>query len=189
MTLNASGRPERRKTTRALALLRSLIDPRVWLHPLRLMHHAAYSHVLPRAEIRMGQGVRIAPNASFRNGARIDLGDRVQIGEYVSLWAGRPSSGAGGRIEIGAGATLGPHVFISAADYGLSADAPVTEQGMVLKDVVIGPEVWIGARAVITAGVTIGAGAVIGAGSVVTRDIPAGAIAAGVPARVIRLRG
>lgn len=50
----------------------------------------------------------------------------------------------------------------------------------------IGSDVWIGGGAIICPGVTIGAKAVIGAGSVVTRDIPAGVLAAGNPCRVIR---
>jgi acetyltransferase-like isoleucine patch superfamily enzyme len=54
---------------------------------------------------------------------------------------------------------------------------------------VIGADCWIGAKAVITAGVTLGDGCVIGAGAVVTRDVPANAIAAGVPAKVVRMRG
>lgn len=54
------------------------------------------------------------------------------------------------------------------------------------KPVHIGNHVWIGARAMILKGVTIGDGAVIAAGAVVTKDIPAHAVAAGVPARVIR---
>lgn len=45
---------------------------------------------------------------------------------------------------------------------------------------------WIGAQAVILPGVTVGRGAVVGAGSVVTRDIPAGMLAAGNPCRVLR---
>jgi acetyltransferase-like isoleucine patch superfamily enzyme len=49
----------------------------------------------------------------------------------------------------------------------------------------IGDGCFIGQRAVVLGGVTIGDGAAIGAGAVVTKDVPAGATAAGVPARVI----
>jgi acetyltransferase-like isoleucine patch superfamily enzyme len=48
--------------------------------------------------------------------------------------------------------------------------------------------VWVGRGATILPGVTLGAGAIIGANSVVTRDVPAQAIVAGVPARLIRWR-
>ena len=54
------------------------------------------------------------------------------------------------------------------------------------KPIVIGDDCWIAANVVVCGGVTIGRGCVIGAGSVVTRDIPAGSLAAGNPCRVIR---
>ncbi len=57
---------------------------------------------------------------------------------------------------------------------------------LVAEPVVIEDRVWIGARAIVLKGVRIGHDAVVGAGSVVTRDVPAGAVAAGVPARVLR---
>ena len=53
---------------------------------------------------------------------------------------------------------------------------------------VIGNDVWIGQGVLIKPGVTIGNGAVIGMGSVVTHDVPAYAVAAGNPARVIKMR-
>ena len=52
----------------------------------------------------------------------------------------------------------------------------------------IGRDVWIGANAVILGGVTIGDGAVVAAGAVVTKDVEAGAIVAGVPAKVVKRR-
>ena len=121
--------------------LRSFLHPGVLLHPFRMIHYWGYSHVLPRSEMRLGRGVRIAPNASFRNGARITLGDRVQVGEYVSLWAGKTI----GRITVGARTTFGPGAFVTAADYGLAAGQELTDQPMAERDITIGAGCWIGA--------------------------------------------
>lgn len=164
--------------------LRSMLDPGVLIHPFRLMHYYGYSHVKPRRRLTLGRDVRIAPNVSFANGERIALGDFVQVGARCSLWAGRSRSW----IRVGDRTTFGPEVFVTAADYGLKAGIAITDQEMTERDITIGADCWIGARAILTAGITIGDGAVIGAGSVVTRDIPAGAIAAGVPAKVVRMR-
>lgn len=57
---------------------------------------------------------------------------------------------------------------------------------MISKEIHIGKHVWIGNRAMILKGVTIGDGAIIAAGAIVTRDVPPGCVAAGVPARVIK---
>ncbi|MFN4128291.1 MAG: acyltransferase [Paracoccaceae bacterium] len=165
-------------------LLKSLLHPQVLLHPFRMLHYYGYSHVLERQKIVLGRDVRLAPNTSFRNGERIELADQVQLGEYTALWAGRSTSW----IRIGARTTFGPNCYVTAADYGLAAGTRITDQEMIERDVIIGPDCWIGTKAIITAGVTLGAGCVIGAGSVVTKDVPAGAIAAGVPARVLRMR-
>lgn len=170
---------------RALRLIASALDPRVYAHGLRMLHYYGYTHVRERPKLTLGRGVRIAPNVSFTHGERISIGAAAQIGARCSLWAGKTT----GRVTIGARTTLGPDVFVTAADYGLAAGQRIVDQQMSEADVVIGADCWIGTKAVITAGVSIGDGAVIGAGAVVTKNIPAGTIAGGVPARVIRARG
>lgn len=165
-------------------VLGSVFSFQALIHPFRMLHYWSYSHALQRPKLTLGRDVRLAPNASFRNGERIALGDQVQVGEYSALWAGRST----GWINVGARTTFGPGCFVTAADYGLAAGQRITDQEMTERDVVIGTDCWIGAKSVITAGVTLGDGCVIGAGAVVTRDVPANAIAAGVPAKVIRLR-
>lgn len=169
---------------RTWRLIGSLLNVQVLIHPFRMLHYYGYSHVKPRQLLTLGRDVRLAPNTSFRNAERISLGDQVQLGEYGALWAGRSTSW----IKVGARTTFGPSCFVTAADYGLAAYTRITDQEVIERDVIIGEDCWIGTKTVITAGVTLGDGCVIGAGSVVTRDVPAGAIAAGVPARVIRMR-
>lgn len=175
---------KRTLSLRLLRIVRSFLHPQVLLHPFRMLHYYGYSHVLERQKMSLGRDVRLAPNTSFRNGERIALGDQVQLGEHTALWAGRSTSW----IRVGARTTFGPNCYVTAADYGLAAGMRITDQEMIERDVMIGSDCWIGTKSIITAGVTLGDGCVIGAGSVVTKDIPAGAIAAGVPARVIRMR-
>jgi acetyltransferase-like isoleucine patch superfamily enzyme len=67
-------------------------------------------------------------------------------------------------------------------------DVPTVDQGATVSDVVIGYNVWLGSKVTVLKGVTIGDNAIVGAGGVVSRDVPANAIAAGVPAHVLRYR-
>jgi acetyltransferase-like isoleucine patch superfamily enzyme len=83
---------------------------------------------------------------------------------------------------------IGPFCYITDADHGTQTGASVAEQPMETSPVHIGADVWMGAGVKVLKGVTIGDGAVIGAGAVVTHDVPARAIAVGVPARVIGQR-
>ncbi|MFZ5710257.1 MAG: DapH/DapD/GlmU-related protein [Pseudomonadota bacterium] len=169
---------------RLIRALGSVLDPRVYVHGIRILHYYGYTHVHQKRALTLGRDVRFAPNVSFANAERIELGDGVHVGARCSLWAGKSS----GRIRVGARTTLAPDCFVTAADYGLAAGRRLTELPMVERDVVIGADCWLGARCIVTAGVTIGDGAVIGAGAVVTRDVPANAIAAGIPARVVKMR-
>jgi len=88
-------------------------------------------------------------------------------------------------VTVGDYTLFGPAVQIYAATHPLDAVARRGKESG--KPVVIGNDVWVGGGAIICPGVTIGDRAVIGAGSVVTKDIPAGAVAAGNPCRVIRM--
>lgn len=126
----------------------------------------------------------MAPNVSFRNGERIQIGARAHIGEYCSLWAGDTT----GRIVIGEDALFGPQVYVTASNYLFEPGTPVWRQPRVEKNVIIGAGVWLGARVTVLPGVTIGDGCVVAAGCVVTRDLPPDAVAAGVPARIVKMR-
>lgn len=166
---------------RLLRGARSALDPRPYLHFVRLAHYFNYSHLMPLRRATVGRGTRLAPNVSLTNGERITIGAGANIGSRCHLWAGNNS----GRVILGDDVILAPEVFITASNYQLGMDARVIDQRTEEADVVIGPGVWLGARVIVLPGVSIGEDAVVGAGAVVTKSIPPRAIAVGVPARVV----
>ena len=138
----------------------------------------------------------------FRDG-RLEVGEGTLFEPGVWL-----TGGERGRIRIGSGTFLNQTVMVAASELveigdhcmlangALVTDAdhrfddlsrPITHQGFTAKGpTLIGSNVWLGAACVVTGGVTIGERTVVGAGSVVTGDLPAGVVAAGAPARILR---
>jgi acetyltransferase-like isoleucine patch superfamily enzyme len=85
-------------------------------------------------------------------------------------------------IKIGHGVAIADNVVIRDSDN----HSILSHSHLKTKPIVIGDHIWIGTNAIILKGVTIGDGAIIAAGAVVTKDVPAKALVAGVPAKVIR---
>jgi maltose O-acetyltransferase len=88
-------------------------------------------------------------------------------------------------ITIGDDVQIGPNVQLLTATHPLEPQ-PRRDKWEAAQPITIGDNVWLGGGVIVCPGVTIGADTVVGAGSVVTRDLPAGVVAVGSPARVLR---
>lgn len=89
-------------------------------------------------------------------------------------------------IYIGEDVFVGPKCVLACAGHPINSEQRRTESLTQSKPIRIGNNVWLGASVTVVGGVTIGDGSVIAAGAVVTKDIPAGVVAGGVPCKVIR---
>jgi acetyltransferase-like isoleucine patch superfamily enzyme len=140
---------------------------------------------LDDGRMTVGEGTLFEPGCwiTMAPEARIEIGSGCFLNKNVMLAAQE-------RIEIGDHVMLANNCFVGDADHRYDdPETPITQQGFAARGPVrIGSNVWFGVNCVVTGGVSIGDRAVIGANSVVTRDIPANAVAAGSPARVIRMR-
>ncbi|MAT39840.1 MAG: hypothetical protein CL946_09580 [Ectothiorhodospiraceae bacterium] len=144
----------------------------------------------PRVEIHAADSslVRIPDSAEILHdcwliahpGDKLQLGERVFVSQHCTI---------SGDVSIGDDTLMGGFVSIIDANHNFErTDIPINKQGGEGIGIRIGEDVWIGAGAVILAGASIGDHAVIAANSTVTGDIPAWAVAAGSPARVIKYR-
>jgi acetyltransferase-like isoleucine patch superfamily enzyme len=175
------------------------LNPRGYISPSAAIDH---SQVRMGAHVFIGDHVKIIED--FESG-QIDIAERVRLHWEITLQTGqggnvtigpRSSIQAGCRliaykssIRIGADVHIGPDCAFFTYNHGVAmgeliVDQPLTSRG----DIVLEDDVNLGCKVVILDGVTIGKGSLIGAGSVVIHDVPPGAIAMGVPARVIRYR-
>ncbi len=126
-------------------------------------------------ELWCGPYVRIGGGSSFEPQSELIAGYWLHLGMRVFINTARRVT-IGNEVGLGTATAIYTHGAYQSALKGYPVSfAPVT----------IGDNCWI-PGAIINPGVTIGAGAVIGVGSVVTRDIPPGALAAGIPCKVIR---
>lgn len=133
--------------------------------------------------IRIGRGVFVGRNTilSCKNGD-IELGDGSNIGFNCELFSAS-------RVRVGAGTLLAAYTYVIGGDHDFSdASKSILEQGRRSDGVTIGDGAWIGAGAKVLDGVVVGDKAIVGAGAVVTRDVPAQAVAIGIPAKVVSNR-
>lgn len=178
---------------RQLAQRLTEASPSLRWHVGRLKTRLLYRH----AFAAFGEGSVIVRPHVLRGLGRITIGRRCAI--YDGVWLACEPEGEGivigndnyfghgvhihsiDRIEVGSRCTFADEVFVATTDHDRSDRAAVHGTG----PIVIGDDVFIGQRAVVLGGVRIGDRATVGAHAVVTSDVPAGAVVAGVPARIV----
>ena len=149
----------------------AFIGPRVTLQigPRGRIELGRWSWLGHGTKIRCHEGV-------VRIGAKSVLGQECTISAYQ-------------HVSIGRECVIADRVMMIDFDHGMvEVERPIRLQGIYKRDVRVGNNVWIGYGACILRGVTIGDNAIVGTSAVVTRDVPANAVVAGIPARVVRMR-
>ena len=157
----------------------------------RRLHSDGIAFIGPRVALQIGKKGRIELGRWSWLGHRtkircheglVSIGAKTVLGQECTISAYQ-------HVSIGRECVVADRVMLIDFDHGVvDVDRPIRLQGIYKRDVRVGNNVWIGYGACILRGVTIGDNAIVGTSSVVTRDVPANAVVAGIPARVIRMR-
>jgi acetyltransferase-like isoleucine patch superfamily enzyme len=136
-----------------------------------------------RARIEFGRFVWIGDGTKIRcHEGMVSIGAKTVIGQECTISAYQ-------RVRIGEQCVIADRAMFIDFDHGVvEVERPIRQQGIYKRDVEVGSNVWIGYGACILRGVRVGDNSIVGTNSVVTRDVPANAVVAGIPARVIRMR-
>lgn len=177
----------------------AFLNPRGYVSPSASIHHT---------QLRLGKNCFIGDRVIIfrtKDGGSVELGNRsslfgdnlletgdggsIVLGEESHLNPGVQLVAYKAPIQIGRRVGFAANCAVYSYNHGIAPGRHYAEQLLEAKGpIVIEDEVWVGTGVIILSGVRIGKGAVIGAGAVVTKDVPEGAIAVGVPARVVKMR-
>lgn len=145
------------------------------------IEHDRRNSAIPLKDL-INTNARIEPGAFIREHAVIEDGAVVMMGATINIGA---VVGEGTMVDmnatLGGRATTGKNVHVGAGSVLAGVIEPPSASPVVIED-----DVLIGANAVILEGVRVGKGAIVAAGAIVTKDVPAGAVVAGTPAKVIK---
>lgn len=133
--------------------------------------------------IDIGDGVFIGRNTilSCKNGD-IVIEDHANLGFNCEIFSAS-------RVRVGKRILMAAYTYLVGGDHLYDrTDIPVLDQGRTARGIDVDDHVWLGAHVVVTDGSRIGRDAIIGAGAVVAGEIPAFAVATGIPAKVMRDR-
>jgi acetyltransferase-like isoleucine patch superfamily enzyme len=136
-----------------------------------------------RGRLRFGRLVWIGDGTKIRcHEGEVIIGDKTVLGQECTISAYQ-------HVRIGEQCVIADRAMFIDFDHGIvEVERTIREQGIYKRDVNVGSNVWIGYGACVLRGVQVGDNAVIGTNAVVTSDVPANAVVAGIPARVIRMR-
>jgi maltose O-acetyltransferase len=126
----------------------------------------------------------VGEDTELRSPVYVDYGSNLRIGARCFANYGLVALDVAD-ITIGDDVQIGPNVQLLTPTHPLEAE-PRRQKWEAAEPITIGDNVWLGGGVIVCPGVTIGSDTVVGAGAVVTRDLPAGVLALGNPARVVR---
>jgi acetyltransferase-like isoleucine patch superfamily enzyme len=137
----------------------------------------------PRGKIRFGRFVWIGDGTKIRcHEGAVEIGEKTVMGQECTISAYQ-------HVRIGEECVIADRAMFIDFDHGIvEVERPIRLQGIYKRDVEVGNNVWIGYGACVLRGVSVGDNSVIGTNAVVTKDVPANAVVAGIPARIIRMR-
>jgi acetyltransferase-like isoleucine patch superfamily enzyme len=136
-----------------------------------------------KGRVDFGRFVWIGDKTKIRcHEGRVEIGEKTVIGQECTISAYQ-------HVRIGQQCVIADRAMFIDFDHGVvEVERPIRQQGIYKRDVVVGSNVWIGYGACVLRGVSVGDNSIVGTNSVVTKDVPANAVVAGIPARIIRMR-
>jgi len=134
-------------------------------------------------ELRFGRFVWIGDGSKIRcHEGVVEIGEKTVMGQECTISAYQ-------RVRIGEQCVIADRAMFIDFDHGVvEVERPIRLQGIYKRDVEVGSNVWVGYGACILRGVRVGDNSIVGTNAVVTKDVPANAVVAGAPARIIRMR-